>query len=122
MRAHSLLVEQKWTRIKNPSPPSPSKCLRMARKQEGSYIWMVLRGKRGKTRALQRQLEEMGANGLQLKRGKLDKTQLTIQAACWLWSFIGFYWLLTPIRFLKKNKSKMKYDGTKVKLFFYFES
>lgn len=58
------------------------------------------------TRALQRQLEEMGANGLQLKRGKLDKTQLTIQAACWLWSFIGFYWLLTPIRFLKKTNPR----------------
>lgn len=76
------------------------------------------------TRAPQRQLEEMGAIGLQLKRGKLDKTQLTIQAACWFWSFIGFYWLLLAFNshsVLKKNKSKIKYDGTKVKLF-YFES
>lgn len=42
--------------------------------------------KTGETRASQRQLEEMGANGPQLKRGKLDKIRLTIQAGA---SFVG---------------------------------
>lgn len=61
----------------------------MAQKQEESYIWMVQGGKRGEARAVQRQLEEMGANGLPLKRGGLDKVQLKIRAAaCFFWPFI----------------------------------
>lgn len=54
---------------------------------------LYLDGAERETRALPRQLEEMGANGLQLNRGKV---QLAIQAACCFSSFIGFYWLLNP--------------------------
>lgn len=88
-------MEQKWTRFKNPaaptSPACPSKCLRMAQKQEESYIWMMLRGKRGKQehrRHSWRSLE-------QPKRGEVDKIRLTIQAAACL---LFLYWLLLAIK------------------------
>lgn len=54
--------------------------------------------KRRERRASQRQLEERGATGLQLKPGEPDKTPLTIQAAACCSSFTGYYWLLSPIQ------------------------
>lgn len=112
-----MLVEQKWTRIKNPAPPhSHPSCLPLQMFADGTKTRRKLyldgaERKTGETRASQRQLEEMGANGPQLKRGKLDKIRLTIEAAACF--FLVVYWLLLAIYW----PFKLKYERTRKKLF-----